>query len=305
MLSFTDLLPYILGLLPPFVSVVALILTGGLRLRNLRGSTYNRRRILNEIADFDKEFCKFLDLLFDTNDLKYPDIIALIPASVTFLITAYFSITEKLTSPYIFILLLFSTYLGFFLTLILRDSFHPKFTQQLVPEATEETANEKCEKVDSSEEKKTKWRLEGRQGYKYVLLKALLTIPYGAILIVFSRVFWDILLYSAIQTSSYFHEFVYSIIVFFSTLVFLIAYGNSSGRFLSTLEGRIYSKYKKQTENDVEPEIEVVVSGIRGVLIQKSGNLIGIGLDMEFADNGGHFFRFQWKDIVHIGTRRK
>ena len=144
MLSFTDLLPYILGLLPPFVSVVALILTGGLRLRDLRGSTYNRGQILEEIADFDKEFCKFLELLLDTNKIRYSGIIALMPASVTFLITAYLSITEKLTSPNIFILLLFSILIVLFLKLIWEGSFHPKFTQQPAYEGTEETANEKC-----------------------------------------------------------------------------------------------------------------------------------------------------------------
>ena len=52
-------------------------------------------------------------------------------------------------------------------------------------------------------------------------------------------------------------------------------------------------------------EIEITVSSTLGTLFRESGKMSSIGLEMELTDLKGYIYRFQWKDIIHVGTRRK
>ena len=298
-------LPLINGVLPPLFSVVALLLTGGLKFRDIRGSTYNRNRILNHIARYDSEFSNFVELLYNSDWPKYSDLIEVLPAFAIFVIITYYSIEKALSSPIIFIILVFSTIFVWFFIVVPISPFRPKFVQRVSPVIKDSDVKHEDKDLQVPRGEETSWRLENHSAYIYTLMKACLNVPFGIIVIVYGRVLWDGLLFFAISTSQYLDEFIYSIIVFFSTFIFLFAYLNARGHFSCSLEDRIYKGYKEQTKCEVEPEIEITVSSTLGTLFRESGKMSSIGLEMELTDLKGYIYRFQWKDIIHVGTRRK
>ena len=302
----STLLPVIYGVVPPIVSVVALLLTGGLKLKDIRGSTFNRIRILTEVAEYDNEFNSFIDLLWLSYKEKYSETIELFPICTSFLFVTYLSLKYDLTSPILFILTVFFTLGALFLMTSLVNSFRPRFIQRISPNISVNSGIQTYDGNRGRDLEEVGWLMNKRSSYIYTLIRGLLNMPYGVVALVIARVLWDTLLFSALwKYSSYVNEFIYSVIVFFSTLVFLMAYGNIKGRLLSDIEDMIFMRYKTQTKIEVEPEIEVIISSTRGTIFNKKGKLRRIGLEMVVEDNEGFINNFHWKDIIHIATRRR
>ena len=149
--------------LPPLIAFLAAFFQREFRFRDLRSSSYSRKRILNTVASYSKDFYYFFSSLRTGEDPGYFDFLSILPGAVVFVTFLILVVKQVILTSYIFYIMGLSLILLLIPIGFLGYHLKPKFLKFKHVNLNGEQGRDRN---DSFYEEK-KWKMDKRTSFLY------------------------------------------------------------------------------------------------------------------------------------------
>lgn len=299
MTSYSSEIQAMLPFLPPLIAFLTILLQRDIGIRDLRSSSFLRKRILDMIAHYNKNFQIFLKIFRSEEEPRKYDFIKVLPGIIILILTSYIVLKYSLPLHDIFYIMAFSLVLLLFPLSFLSDSFKPRFINKEQRKVQRDTKDMGRKDTPESEV----WSLDTKPKVVFNLILGLYGTPYSISSILFVATFFIVVFYITIPNYIPISALISASVESASSLMVLLVFRNRFANLIAKLENRAFQKFKDQTEQVIDPAIRVYVTFFRGSIMEIQGTLKSIGNKLEIVDKDGFNHLIEWRAIYSIGVK--
>lgn len=268
-----------LSLLVPAFSIIGIILRSRAGVHTLRSAAYARLKVLGKLSMTNRHirgYIREVSPKFETETYSY-----FLFAAVAFVLASLQEYTSYLDTEALFAWDILSVILVSPFTLVMLEPPSQFFSPM--------------------GKLRTKWKwINNLPRYLYFISTGALLVPFSVAVMVILRGSFDTLLYLAFPTNQTYSTMLDSFFVIAAMGAVLVAFNSWRGRVLARAEGLSYPRYLESLDKVGGPHVQVILISPGHSLVEVSGKVEGVGLELILKEESGLITSVSWRDIYMI-----